>query len=407
VRLSAATAFSAVLLLVLAACSSSGNKSNGGTPSGSKSSTGSGAAAPSGDPVRIGVIYTADNQTGNAPGIEKGAEAAAAYIDGELGGINGHPVEVVACNGKNSPESDTQCATRFVSSKVVNVIGLDGLWGDNGQPVTVKAGIVNQTTPLSAGELTGADSYPFDGGPTAGAGAVAAYAIKKGWKSVACVYIDLASVKPGCDVNLATPVKAAGMKFVSVAVPPTATDFAQYAQAATVNNPDGILLLQAASSNARFVTAATQLGKKTQYFASNIAASSDYFTIGAPADGTIFYFPNNVWTDTGNADVKIFVDAMAKYAKGTEVSAQSEQGFVGVMNVQRIAKTMTASDLSASAFANAFKTVSNFQSFAGPVLNASDHLPGLPNVYLTGAYLYQYKGGKFTEAAEGLVKGTG
>ena len=41
----------------------------------------------------------------------------------------------------------------------------------------------------------------------------------------------------------------------------------------------------------------------------------------------------------------------------------------------------------AAAFVTALKHVSDFQSFAGLVLNASDHLPGLDNIDLTGAYL--------------------
>jgi hypothetical protein len=38
------------------------------------------------------------------------------------------------------------------------------------------------------------------------------------------------------------------------------------------------------------------------------------------------------------------------------------------------------------------------------VLNASDHLPGLANIYLTGAYLYTYSNGKFTLDGSGLTQ---
>jgi branched-chain amino acid transport system substrate-binding protein len=384
-----------VVALLAAACSS--------TSSTSSAAAGSAAAALSGTPVTVGVIYTADNQAGNAPGIQVGASAAADYVNSQLGGINGHPVKVLACNGMNAPESDTACATKFVNSGVVDVVGLDGLWGTNGQPIVAKAGIINQTTPLSAGEFTGATSFPFDGGPAAGAGAVASYVLSKGWKSVACVYLDLASIEPGCDQSFADPLKAAGVKYVSVAVPPTATDFSQYAQAATADKPQAILMLQAASQNARFVQAASQLGLTPQYFAANITASDDYFNIGALANGTIFYFPTRVWTDTTNQDVKTFVTAMQKYAPGAAVNAQSLQGFAGIMNLQRLGQKINGS-LTAASFAAALKHVSDLQSFAGPVLNASDHLPGLNNIYLTGAYLYTYSDGKFTLDGSGLTQ---
>jgi branched-chain amino acid transport system substrate-binding protein len=388
-------AVGSVVAVLAAACSS--------TSSTSSATAGSAAAALSGAPVTVGVIYTADNQAGNAPGIQIGANAAADYVNSQLSGINGHPVKVLACNGMNAPESDTACATKFVNGGVVDVVGLDGLWGTNGQPIVAKAGIINQTTPLAAGEFTGPTSFPFDGGPTAGAGAVASYVLSKGWKSVACVYLDLASVKPSCDQSFAGPLKAAGVKYVSVAVPPTATDFAQYAQAASVDKPQAVLVLDGPTQIASLVQAASQLGLTTQYFAPNISASASYFNVGALANGTIFYFPTRVWTDTADPDVKTFVAAMQKYAPGAAVNAESLQGFAGIMNVQRLGAKMTGG-LTAAAFMAALKHVSDFQSFAGPVLNASDHLLGLPNIYLTGAYLYTYSNGNFTLDGSGLTQ---
>src|SRR5579859_4182291 len=395
-RLWFGAAVSAVAVLA-AACSSTSSTS--GAPAGSA------APALSGAPVTVGVIYTADNQAGNTPGIQIGANVAADYINDHLGGIAGHPVKVLACNGMNAPENDTACATRFVSGQVVDVVGLDGLWGANGQPIVAKAGIINQTTPLAAGEFIGPTSFPFDGGPLAGAGAVASYVLSKGWKSVACVYLDLASIKPSCDQSFAGPLKAAGVTYVSVPVPPTATDFAQYAQAATVNKPQAVLVLDGPTEIARFMQAASQLGVTTQYFAPNISASADLFNIGAPANGTIFYFPTRVWTDTADPDVKTFVAAIQKYAPGAAVNAESLQGFAGIMNVQRLGAKISGS-LTAAAFVTALKHLSGFQSFAGPMLNASDHLPGLDNIYLTGAYLYTYSNGKFTLDGSGLTQAT-
>ena len=373
------------------------------TSSTSSAAVGSAASAASGAPVTVGVIYTATSQNGNTPGITIGANAAADYVNSQLGGINGHPVKVLACNGMGAPQSDTACATKFVNSGVVDVVGLDGLWGTNGQPIVAKAGIINQTTPLAAGEFIGPTSFPFDGGPTAGAGAVASYVLSKGWKSVACVYLDLASIKPSCDQSFAGPLKAAGVTYVSVPVPPTATDFAQYAQAATADKPQAVLVLDGPTQIARLMQAASQLGVTTQYFAPNISASADLFNVGALANGTIFYFPTRVWTDSADQDIKTFVAAMQKYAPGAAINAESLQGFAGIVNVQRLGAKMSGS-LTAAAFVTALKHVADFQSFAGPVLNASDHLPGLANIYLTGAYLYTYSNGKFTLDGSGLTQ---
>src|SRR6202007_2821424 len=93
--------------------------------------------------------------------------------------------------------------------------------------------------------------------------------------------------------------------------------------------PEAILMLQGPSQNARFVQAASQLGVTTQYFAPNISAQPNYFNLGALANGTIFYFPTRVWTDTADQDIKTFVAAMQKYAPGAAVNAESLQRVAG------------------------------------------------------------------------------
>src|ERR1700747_2182821 len=69
----------------------------------SSAPAGSAASAPSGAPVTVGVIYKANNQAGNTPGIQIGANAAAAYVNSQLGGIDGHPVKVAAGHRRNAP----------------------------------------------------------------------------------------------------------------------------------------------------------------------------------------------------------------------------------------------------------------------------------------------------------------
>ncbi len=109
---------SAVAVLATACSSSSNPGSSASAQAGSATgaAAGSAASAPSGTPVTVGVIYTANNQAGNAPGIETGANAAADYINSQLSGIAGHPVKVLACNGKNAPESGDHRARPIAAS---------------------------------------------------------------------------------------------------------------------------------------------------------------------------------------------------------------------------------------------------------------------------------------------------
>src|SRR3954447_1148709 len=112
-RLSRLVAASIVLVLLAAACSddkqgaSSASSSGGKTPSTAPAATSNawalrytggtkGAADSSLDPIVIGYV----NQEGGVPAFPEataGTEAAVKYINAELGGVAGHPVELKKC----------------------------------------------------------------------------------------------------------------------------------------------------------------------------------------------------------------------------------------------------------------------------------------------------------------------
>src|SRR5260370_40336232 len=48
------------------------------------------------------------------------------YINAELGGVNGHPVQLVTCFIASAEEEGTTCAQKFLANKAVNVIAMGG-----------------------------------------------------------------------------------------------------------------------------------------------------------------------------------------------------------------------------------------------------------------------------------------
>ena len=131
-----------VTALAVAGCSSSSSSQAGGaapSATGGAASSGTGAPdpTPTGSPVKIGVIYTNDNPLGDSPEIANAAEAAQSYINAH-GGMGGRPLQVQTCNEMNNPQADIQCATSFVNGGQISVVGLGGLWGENGLSVIEK-----------------------------------------------------------------------------------------------------------------------------------------------------------------------------------------------------------------------------------------------------------------------------
>jgi branched-chain amino acid transport system substrate-binding protein len=111
-RWSAALTVLVVGGLAVTACSSSSG--SGGTAAGSGSTS-------SGAPITFGIIYPVNSQIYSVPGPPRAAQVAVKAINA-AGGVNGHPIKVVACDDQTSPSVSTQCINSLVKSD--NIVSL-------------------------------------------------------------------------------------------------------------------------------------------------------------------------------------------------------------------------------------------------------------------------------------------
>lgn len=93
-----------------------------------------------GDPVRVGFLdpsLAADA----SPDVSAASKAAEEYINTELGGIDGRPLELVVCKTDTSAEKDLACANDLAGSNVIAVV--DGFDKGSGAalPVLDSAGL--------------------------------------------------------------------------------------------------------------------------------------------------------------------------------------------------------------------------------------------------------------------------
>ncbi len=76
-----------------------------------------------GTPIRIGMINQEDTPLGSFPELRLAVEAGIEWINTELGGVDGHPLELDACITNFSVERSQACAQQMVSDDVVAVLG--------------------------------------------------------------------------------------------------------------------------------------------------------------------------------------------------------------------------------------------------------------------------------------------
>jgi ABC-type branched-subunit amino acid transport system substrate-binding protein len=304
----------------------------------------------------------------------------------------------------NNAQNDAQCATEFVNSGVVTVEGLDGFWGGVGVSVIGKAGIANQTLPISGPEFSAPNAYPWEGSGMTASAAAASYFVKQKLAG-ACAYQDIPSFQEQCVTDFGKPAEALGAHPQMVAIPPTANDMSQYAEKLKQTGAKGVLVVAGSPATPNLIEAAAQSGYKPQWILP--AQRPDFFTsVGADANGAIFYDDLVDSSDKTNQDAAVFRAAMAKWAPGAVLDSFSIMTFSNIVTLARLGGQVGGDKITRANLPSVFANIKNLPQFMGPTLNASAHLPGLSHALHTGAYLYKWNGTGYTEVGYFVVPGS-
>jgi branched-chain amino acid transport system substrate-binding protein len=78
-------------------------------------------------PVYIGFVNQQGGPTTVGPLATAGAQMAVNYANAELGGVDGHPIQLVTCFIASAEEEGTVCAQKFLANKNVDVIEMGGV----------------------------------------------------------------------------------------------------------------------------------------------------------------------------------------------------------------------------------------------------------------------------------------
>ena len=78
-------------------------------------------------PVYIGFVNQQGGPTAVGLLATAGAQMAVNYANADLGGVDGHPIQLVTCFIASAEEEGTVCAQKFLANKKVNVVELGGV----------------------------------------------------------------------------------------------------------------------------------------------------------------------------------------------------------------------------------------------------------------------------------------
>ena len=126
---------------------------------------GGAAADESLPPVRIGMIAQEEELIA-FPEMRAAAEAVVAYFNAELGGIDGHPVEIDICGAGDGPESHWACAQRFVNDDDIHIVVNGGIGSNTAASgaVMAEAGLASMPLGNDFAEYLTPGVYTFEPG---------------------------------------------------------------------------------------------------------------------------------------------------------------------------------------------------------------------------------------------------
>jgi branched-chain amino acid transport system substrate-binding protein len=366
-----------------------------------------GAVGPaSGEPITIGFVNMEDGPLAQ-PAMGDAAEAARQYVNNELGGINGRPLEFDKCVTSGTPDSSAQCANQLVASDVpVALQGLD--YGNVAlHPILEAAGIpwVGQEPFTSLDYQSG---YNFSGGQVAyalGAGIHLRDEIKP--KRVTILSYTTPSAVASVDAYVRPAMEASGASVEVVNADFGAPDMSVPVGAALATDPDAIIFFMADADCAKVVTAADQLG----YDGALIAGPCGTFVknTGAAAEGV--YSLADVYSvddlskapERATSDVEAYVAAMGEYAPDRDLDLFTQFVFAGVVNLATVLRQIDGEVTSESVTA-ALEATDDLPSFMADTFGCAGVLTDLaPSVCAANILVMQAKDGKLVQLSDEFI----
>ena len=341
-------------------------------------------AKATGEPLVLGMINQENTPVGSFPELSQGVQAAMDFVNSQLGGVDGRPVQLEVCNTKFSAEGSTSCAQQFVAAGVPAVLGGIDVFG-NGIDLLAENEIpFVGGIPVSTQSVTASNSFQFSGGSWGAMVAFADYAATElKAKSVAILYGDFGSVADGANYGKQTLEKLGVEHVQMVPYPILETDLGSAIQAAAGGNPDAVMLLTADTGCTAAFEGMATVGLKAQAFYTGSCAAPKIIA-GVPAEasnGAIFNVEGPISRTNPDPDTNLYNAVIAQYGDGLDAIGAATVSFRAFMNLYVVLSELGADGISAESVTKSLRSKVDASSFMGhPYTCNGKQFKGLPAV---------------------------
>lgn len=374
------------------------------------------AGKATGEPIKIGVQNLEGDPNGSFPEFSLSMQAAADYVNAELGGLGGRPIDIVLCKSIVSPDDSQRCANELSADGVDLAISTINFFGNQFSIYKGSNIPVLTVTPITIADFTSPGTFAIGaGGGCLGAHTgVIEFATNQIEKiegiDVEKVAVPWADTPPGvvCYNDLeAKPLdvlngsepgdsKRAGSKpnltYIGVPIAPATPDLTAQATQVLDSNPDVIVFSAQGADCWNLVDAMGRLGwtpQKTPLVLTG--ACIDFAAMkkaGDLAKGIYFQgTENGILAPLDGLKGQQLADATTYQTKGVQYGLSKDdlfkgfaaQGFSAIMSIWEIAQTVKSDVTGASIAAGYAATDGTQPSFGNSPLNCK----GAPTPYIS------------------------
>lgn len=390
-RRAPALAIAALLSAALAACSGGGHV---GVADPAGSTVGPSTGAPTGPKPAPLVIATASQ----FPEETLGAQAAANYIDNELGGVDGRPLQLVTCATDGTPERSVACAHQLVDQKPVALVG----GRDGGGPAALAVYEAANLVHLGGAAVTPAEQMAADGfrfSPfTLTFPALADFAVDRlGARRITVIASDDVVGHGLAEGLVGSALAKKGAEGSIVFYPANQTGQAAALGQAANGDPDAIVAVTSPQGCQALVAARGTLGLRGALFLPNCLVNGVATALGSDAEG-VYIGAQFLPIDSDDADVRTYLDNARQYGASNLESDLTIDGFASVMNAWQLFREIGADRLSAQSITSALRSGPPRHNFMGhPYTCDGTAVPARPAMCNGAVRILQVHGGKLVD----------
>lgn len=363
-----AAVLSTATALALAGCAS--DDTGDGEPDAAPATTAA-AEELDGPPVKIGFLNPSGGPVPQ-PGADTGATAAVDYVNGQMGGVGGRPIELVSCDTDTTPESATSCANTFVEEGVVAVMDGFNLSSSATLPVLSSAKIpLVGMIPFDSVTGSKAEDRVYFAAPQASFLVGAMQAFKQAGKdSIVLALVDTPSSHQTIDTLLPALAQGLDMDASGVYFSPTNPNFTALAATIAKDDPDVGGLM--ASPNEAACTALVQALRQQGYDGTIFTAACTDYIEAAPADAAGGALYSSTWLpdaiDYAPDDVRADLEAAQQAIEAVEGGTGGFYAYAEFAQIVTFAQALAdvEGELTGETVLTTLKGLKDFPSFLGP-----------------------------------------